>query len=227
RASSRWDWALVLLQRLQQGGAAGESPPDAISFNSAMAACERAAEWGAALQLLAETPWPDLVAHNISISACEKGSQWRLSLQLLSSLRGRLLAPDLVSYNATISGCERARRWERAAVLLQEMQQRKVAPSVVTLNSAISSCADGEEASIGSWLPSMLALFWLAGMFAQFNRTQPPATQRFWLCRPGGSGLASLSYCLRCRLGAWHLIPSASLLPYARVSRRLAACRLA
>lgn len=62
--------------------------PDAISFNTAIAACARSADWPRALELLAgmkvEGLKPDIFSYNAAIGACAKAGQWRIGLELLA-----------------------------------------------------------------------------------------------------------------------------------------------
>ena len=57
-----------------------KSPPNVISFNAAISACEKQRRWQVALFLLSEMASdrvvPDQISFNASISACEKGSDW-------------------------------------------------------------------------------------------------------------------------------------------------------
>ena len=52
-------------------------PPDVVSHNVVISACEKGKHWEETLRLLQEmlhrSLMPDVVSHNATISACEKG----------------------------------------------------------------------------------------------------------------------------------------------------------
>jgi len=88
------------------------------SFNSAISACEKGAEWRWALQLLADVATarasPDTITFNSAISACENSFQWQVALQLLADMPASTIEQDVYSYNSTMSACAAAGQWEVA-----------------------------------------------------------------------------------------------------------------
>jgi hypothetical protein len=71
-----------------------------VSVSAVISACEKAAEWEAAVHLLSQAD--DLAAtvtFSAAISACEKAAEWRVACALLQQLR--MAALQLDSGNAT------------------------------------------------------------------------------------------------------------------------------
>eukprot|EP00439_Symbiodinium_sp_Y106_P087143 s78_g40.t1 len=84
-------------------------PPDLISFNAAINACEKASDWQAALEVFMATPQglPNEITYNTTISACHKGSHWQGALDLFCSMELRALAPNVITHSATMASCLR------------------------------------------------------------------------------------------------------------------------
>mmetsp|Transcript_79488 Transcript_79488/g.257452 ORF Transcript_79488/g.257452 Transcript_79488/m.257452 type:complete len:183 (-) Transcript_79488:35-583(-) len=88
--------------------------PGFVSYSASVSACEKAALWQLALELLAQLPRvglePDAVRCSTAISACGNAAQWLLVLPLPTCLPRIGLEPDTVSYAAAVSACEKAAR---------------------------------------------------------------------------------------------------------------------
>ncbi|OLQ04938.1 Pentatricopeptide repeat-containing protein, chloroplastic [Symbiodinium microadriaticum] len=91
-------------------------PPDLISFNAAINACEKASDWQAALEVFMATPHglPNEITYNTTISACHKGSHWQGALDLFCSMELRALAPNVITHSATMASCLRGDAWQKA-----------------------------------------------------------------------------------------------------------------
>eukprot|EP00913_Durusdinium_trenchii_P029717 g27850.t3 len=69
---------------------AGRILPNSFTYNSAISACEKCAEWEHALsllQLMVRQDLCDVISYNSSISACEKAARWVESLLLFQDAR--------------------------------------------------------------------------------------------------------------------------------------------
>jgi len=87
--------------------------PDAVSYNAALHACERAGMWRVALQLLDVMPdhLRDAVSFNTAMVACGRAGQWRATLELLQDLEALSdsLGPlNAHSYGAALTACAQA-----------------------------------------------------------------------------------------------------------------------
>jgi len=87
--------------------------PDAVSYNAALHACERAGMWRVALQLLDVMPahLRDAVSFNTAMVACGRAGQWRATLELLHDLEALsdTLGPlNAHSYGAALTACAQA-----------------------------------------------------------------------------------------------------------------------
>merc|ERR1712064_81927 len=88
------DQALQLLDEMQGRGIA----PNAITYNTAISACEKAQQTTRVLQLFDEMQVggiaPDMITYNAVMSACEKAQQTGRALQLLDEMQVRGIAPN-------------------------------------------------------------------------------------------------------------------------------------
>eukprot|EP00913_Durusdinium_trenchii_P024493 g22994.t1 len=113
-------------------------------YNAAISACEKSADWQAALALLCRTEsarvQTNVITFNASISACEKASQWQLALSLMSVLVIRRMQADVVSYSSSISACQKGSEWQLACVLLAAAGTAHVPRQEMTHNAAVSAC---------------------------------------------------------------------------------------
>ena len=126
----------------------------------AITACARAAQWQAALQVLADMDEaglvPDVFCFSSAITACEKDSQWQMSLQLLSSMLSAEVVPNVISFNASISSCEKGGTWQKALLLMSQMLTGKVEPTVISFNASISACEKGGQWQVALHLLSQM-----------------------------------------------------------------------
>ncbi|OLP87174.1 Pentatricopeptide repeat-containing protein, chloroplastic [Symbiodinium microadriaticum] len=119
-------------------------PPNTLSYNASISACEKCAQWQHALWLLqsmrAAQAEADVISYNSCMSACGKAARWRDAVNLLEELVQRD-APDVISFNAAITACEKSGQWMRALTLLRAMPPNQ--PNVTTYNATISACEKG------------------------------------------------------------------------------------
>ena len=59
---------------------------DAVSYNAAISACQKAWNWQAALHLMSEMPASNVVSFSTALSACQKGFQWEQALHLFREM---------------------------------------------------------------------------------------------------------------------------------------------
>eukprot|EP00435_Cladocopium_sp_Y103_P042202 s722_g11.t1 len=149
-----WRWALRLLGELTE-----EMEADVVCFGAAISACETAAEWQHALNLLQQLLQAELLPNTVIFNALasfieairlpqgcfpllhpfeEKAGRWPLALQLLTEAQALQLA-DLVTFNAVISACEKGQQWRKALELLA-LAKGLVKIDVISCNAAQSAC---------------------------------------------------------------------------------------
>ena len=101
--AQQWPRALLVLSAFESHGL----QPDLITFNAAMAACEKGSQWRLCFSILAEIQKVSLVAnlitYNAALTACANCLLW---LQALS-LFGALSAPNVLSYVELLRSLER------------------------------------------------------------------------------------------------------------------------
>ncbi|CAJ1390329.1 unnamed protein product [Effrenium voratum] len=85
-----------------------------VSWNAAISACRRRADWEAALALLRAVRQPDIVSFTAAASACEAARQWQHAVALLS--RPKL---DAAACSALVSCWGRAGKWHHALEALR------------------------------------------------------------------------------------------------------------
>ncbi|CAE7196208.1 unnamed protein product, partial [Symbiodinium necroappetens] len=127
---------------------------------AAIAACERASRWTAALSLLRRGG--SLPSWNTAMSACEKAGLWQLALLLFLQLPDYRLSPSGVSYNTAICACEREGLWQDALFLLSQRRELEEADNIA-VGSAVSACAKAaqwERAVAMVLKPWDLAVLW-------------------------------------------------------------------
>ena len=90
--------------------------PDVITWNAAISACEKGAQWERALELFEEMQRRGL--QPITWSAVQRSGNERWSCSRRCSRR---VEPDFITWS-TISACEKGAQWERALELFEEMQ---------------------------------------------------------------------------------------------------------
>ena len=133
--------------------------PEAMTYNAAISACEKVAQWQRALSMLAEMEArgvaPNVISYSAAISACEKAGQCDRALELLREMRNRGVAPNAITYNAAISACAAGEppQWQRALELLEEMGREGTEPNTVSYGAAISACGKG-----GQWQRALALL---------------------------------------------------------------------
>lgn len=179
-----WESAIELLTRMEDAAADDGSSvflipqPDAISYGTVLAACERGQQWGLVLKYaqVMESKNLDLdgLAFTSCLHACQQLGQVDDALMYLekmksvnpttaqttaryqrSGAREPLRGPDEVAYRLAISACARGGAWEEGIRLLDEYRDYsggKVA-DVVAYTAAITGC---EYA--GEWKEAFLLL---------------------------------------------------------------------
>lgn len=138
-----WQSARGLIAKMREVGLA----PNVKSYNTVLAACQRAAAWRGALNLLDEmkrgTPSATVPTPTTRARAGAAHGHGNGFAQ-----RGRsdfVPPPDLISFNTAIGVCGRAGRWEEALSILDEIPAYGRSPDVVTYNTAAAACARVEK----------------------------------------------------------------------------------
>ncbi|CAK9006166.1 Pentatricopeptide repeat-containing protein At2g31400 [Durusdinium trenchii] len=140
-----WQEAIQQLRRERPAGLR----PNVICYNAAAGACNRAAAWFSALEVLGDAAQLglqlDSASVNLVCSAYEKGSCWRFALTSLSNWR----SAGVWAYNAAMSSGVASSSWQRSSALLQVMVRSSLEPSMVSLTATVA-LPDAVEA--GCWL---------------------------------------------------------------------------
>jgi pentatricopeptide repeat domain-containing protein 1 len=129
-------WAVMYLSGLV---------PDVSTYNTAVGAYRKDAQWQRAMQLSGLVP--DVVT---SMRRVRSGSR-PLRLWVKMQLSG--LVPDVIIYNAAVSACGKGAQWQQALDLLVWMQQSGLVPEVITYNAAESDHEEGAQ-----WLQALSSL---------------------------------------------------------------------
>eukprot|EP00438_Fugacium_kawagutii_P034265 Skav205194 [mRNA] locus=scaffold376:21178:21905:+ [translate_table: standard] len=96
KTASRWTSALLVLAALSSLEA------DVISYNAAVAACEKGSRWLQSLQLLSEMQMASLLAnlitYNALVTACANFLVWLQALALFQEMERQELEKNVVTY---------------------------------------------------------------------------------------------------------------------------------
>ncbi len=198
--AGRWTQALGLLRFLQKEGAEGmaawvgaagwdaervvaevstghaaisSSPaagPNLVCYNAALAACARAREWPAALDLLEEMEGRgifDTASFNCAMLACRGSGKWHKATAILERMmkgeaarrdgdvgggegvftggapRSTVPRPDAYSFSACITACGDVGQADVAVELLHRMPGAGVVPNVAVFNAVIRAVSRG------------------------------------------------------------------------------------
>ncbi|CAE8601479.1 unnamed protein product [Polarella glacialis] len=144
-----------LLARLFRAGL----HPDAVTFNAAIGACERAQRWSEALSLLSSmlrqgVP-QSVVTYNAVMAACANGKQWERALSLFRAMPEASSA----SFAVAIAACGRGSSWQEACWLLDATHWAATGGGDLRLvvgnqhfNAAAGACAAGGQWQRALWL---------------------------------------------------------------------------
>ncbi|CAE7256072.1 unnamed protein product, partial [Symbiodinium microadriaticum] len=133
-AGGRWLQSLLML------------PPvgSSHSFGTAISACQEAAQWEAALQMLPSSETrveTNAFMYSAAISSCAKGSAWQVAIWLLSTMQLSRLESSLIAHNAAIAACEHdGGQWQRALFFLDSLQHEQLRSNIITYSSTINAC---------------------------------------------------------------------------------------
>eukprot|EP00435_Cladocopium_sp_Y103_P054577 s1102_g17.t2 len=137
---SAWRMALQLLQQAERA-----KEMDGIVVNSAIRACEQAAQWVIALHLLQRlvrglAP-PQVASFNTAAAACASAMQWQRSLWLIFEELSRNMEapPNIISFNVAISACEKGSKWATALALMEAMPRRQLQATVSSYGALAAS----------------------------------------------------------------------------------------
>ena len=102
-----------------------------MTYNSAIAACEKGGEWKRALNVLsqmrADGIAPGVKAYTAAIAACARASpsQTTVALGLLAQMKKQAAegdknaVPNVITYSAAINSCAHTGEWRRSLDLLE------------------------------------------------------------------------------------------------------------
>eukprot|EP00438_Fugacium_kawagutii_P008943 Skav206990 [mRNA] locus=scaffold2010:123029:123850:- [translate_table: standard] len=129
--------------------------PDAVAYSAGVFACEQAAYWQGALELLC----PDPVAYTSCIGACAFAQQWEKAHHLWEKLQEQPgLEPTAMSYAAVAFAHGAARRWQQVVQLQLQVRKLGWLPSGMypAIASGLGSTLQWEKAL--ALLPEMHSL---------------------------------------------------------------------
>ena len=136
--------ALELFDRM---GHNGNPEPDAICYNTAIAACARGSgsAWKDALRLLKRMrdsgmP-PTIEGVSSAMAACSNARHWQLTMQLFDRLPTLGLQADATAYSTALTALSRNGRYGEALRLFRRMRLERVVRDVVVYNSILHACA--------------------------------------------------------------------------------------
>ena len=128
--------------------------PDAVTWNSAIGACQHAVWWASALGLLRAMPAsgvaPSPISFNMTISACGRARRWARALALLAEAHACGSAETLTVKEALVACKNGGGRWMHALALLGAAPAHGVALDDFCFAAAISTC---EKA--GAWAAAL------------------------------------------------------------------------
>merc|ERR1719161_1635739 len=85
------DWAKGLYLLAEMADGAFRDVPDVDTYNAAVVACEKAAQWEEAVRLLADMHTarvePNAMSYTFAISACERSLQWQQAMDLFEEMK--------------------------------------------------------------------------------------------------------------------------------------------
>ncbi|CAN0137278.1 unnamed protein product [Scytosiphon promiscuus] len=144
--------------------------PNLVCYNAALAACAKAREGGAALELLEEMEGRgvfDTASFNCAMLACRGRGQWHKATDILDRMvagdavrqagvrdaggdgaarrrgGGTVPRPDAYSFASAITACGDVGQADVAVELLREMRPAGVMPNVVVFNAVIRAISRG------------------------------------------------------------------------------------
>ena len=115
---------LRAMQDLQTRSPRSRVAPSLVSVSATVAACEKSAQWAAALDLLG------------ILTSC----RLRNASDPNGSGRGLSSASCTIPFNAAISACEKRALWRRGLLLLRPMCRENPVPNEITFNALIGAC---------------------------------------------------------------------------------------
>ena len=120
-----------------------ELQPDRISFNSAIAACNREGNSAASQRWLSQMARagiaPDLISYSSAIRACGLDGSWQRAVQLFEQLEAQGLRADLKVYSALLTALETSGDWEKVAAWLDRMERDGVERDIGVFNTAMQA----------------------------------------------------------------------------------------
>ena len=136
-----------------------------MTYNSAIAACEKGGEWKRALNVLsqmrADGIAPGVKAYTAAIAACARASpsQTTVALGLLAQMKKQAAegdknaVPNVITYSAAINSCAHTGEWRRSLDLLDAMQREGLRPDRIAYNSVLNACRTGgaPREALGVW----------------------------------------------------------------------------
>jgi pentatricopeptide repeat protein len=146
-----WQQALNLLGTMDAHGVS----PDAVSYTTAMSACNAAMKWEESLviweRMMKQSEKnkrlvPTAHAYGALIQAYSIGRRYVQAVSALREMKAQGIRPTVVCYGSAINACARAGKWERASEILAEMRERgDISPNAHCYTAAIKACGEGGQ----------------------------------------------------------------------------------
>ncbi|CAE7633443.1 EMB2654 [Symbiodinium sp. CCMP2456] len=163
------------------------------TYNVAITACGKGANWRAALTCFQEIflakLQPDVVTYNSAITACTQGTSWPTSLLLFFDLLDTRLEPDSFTLSAALCACEPVGKWELAASVLHDfgpMTTGSIGRNTMVWNAGISV-----HSRAGEWERAidLLTRMYTAGV----QRSEVSCNAAIFACSRVGQWLRAVS----------------------------------
>ena len=164
-----WESAISILDRMEEATADESSPsylvpaPDAITYGTVLAACEKSEKWELVLKYAQEMTKKKLELDGLSITSClhacqqlglaDEAVRYLNMMKTMpatiqqtaryerSGARQPLSGPDAVAYRLAISACARGGAWKEGIRLLEEYKTESGSSAdVVAYTAAITGC---------------------------------------------------------------------------------------
>lgn len=131
------------------GMARNGTQPNAITYNTIIAACSRSNEPDLAYEVFDEMQAnglkPDKFTYGSLIDSCAKSGQVERAFEISRMMSNRGVMKDQTIYSALLEACGRGRQLDRAFVVFEDMKRNGVWPNLITFSVLIDICANAKE----------------------------------------------------------------------------------
>ena len=116
---------------------------DAITYNSAISACEKLGQWTIALDLMrgmmSFAILPNGVTMSAAISATVQAGKWQQAIHLYQQLEESEV-PAVIASNSMLAAFEASSQWQRALSVLHAMSSSLAQADTITYSVVLAAC---------------------------------------------------------------------------------------